>query len=451
MAFNPLSILPRVGSSSSFGSTQCSPLGPFLAPNGALYQAFSQFASTGTMQLGIQKSIDGGATWTVVTTVFGLASFSSTDSFLAGTKIYVLFWDLREGFSDSVVKVFDTAVDSFAADITGLPTTPTINNSGAWGSHNARFCMAGGLIYLVTMTAVVADGLGNQQGRIGYSIYNGSSWSAFTLVAGQTNNLLTYEQYRLIVTPGGNVYLFLGITAYNASFRTVPFSLAYSRNFLAPVPFYSSLSLSSTAANEVCGFGCIFGAAASKIIVPFLGGGGSSGDDQAPLFGPAPGVLAVIITSIDGALQTATVETVDNSAAILGTWDVYETLLACVSQGETVCLTGMISTQSGSSALLPPGDTVSVAGNSLLWFRRNGTWSASAVVQSFSAPLAPSGAIPIVAGGRLHTMYFVVDTSSSSFGAGFFHEFDFTGIPIPGVGVGTEVTLSFDGMKVYAK
>lgn len=311
----------------------------------------------------------------------------------SGNFLYVLTNDLDHIPGNYWIHKFDTTTDTMTRIDTGIAVNAVVENGeNEVNTYAGLVARSNGNLVFAFPSAVEAVG-GHNYYRTSWAEYDGATWTAPALLAGQAGNARSYGCYAITANSAGRLrYWVVSQDHYVGQGNPLDFWL-HQISINAGV--FGALQTISTDLNINVGNWFAYGpsqlplaytdpSGTDRIVVPYIGGGATTG----PSTGPAKSNWIAIAADSGDAPVFSTVE-FDNTTQMWGAYLSLESLAVPIYQnGVLMMLWG------GATAFFAPGIPNAGSGYWSFSLDNGATWTVADEFLPYSAPFVVSGFSP---------------------------------------------------------
>jgi|SRR6266853_2229464 len=358
-------------------------------------------ASSGNNTFFVNKSTDGGATWTqfgdggntgpwFVGLIFSVLK--------SGNLLYIFTNDLDRIPGHYWLHKFDTTSDTMTEADTGIAVHASVEagNGAFLNIYFGGTTRANGNLILAFCGGVETIS-GSDYTRVYWAEYNGSTWTAPALIPGQAGLSRSFGCYHIDITSGGRLYFFLisGDTAQSGGNPTNLWMHIITNDgsfgTLQTVSTDLNIHLSNYQLGSA-GMPLIYtdGSSVIHIIAPFNGGSATTGPPASGTYTPGPALLNYIVRGIDAVNPTFTVIQFDSTTQMWGFQYGRESAAILTYLSGVLFILWTAVTGFATSH----GETNYIASGTIYYSSStdNGlTWTAAVALIVYTAPLVSSG------------------------------------------------------------
>jgi len=326
-----------------------------------------------------------------------------------GSKIYILWASaLTSNPRAMTISAFTTGVNTWGTDIAVTPTMDTTPTTSGFGPTNMAIAVKPNGKIEIMYNGGFEVISGSTFARVFRAEYASATWSSGTQIAGQAGLAKDFLSSQILVNDSNRAHfvlqtLYPSATGYDIFHVSVP-DAGSEQTFQM---------LTSDVSTNVQGFptGVGLGLAytdvlsVERIAIPYISGG--SATDGAPDFGPA--FSGSIMRTVDADNPTWVKEVFETSNQISGFSLAFEVLVSAAYDISSDSL--YVLWVSPTSYTTVNTDVVSGSGNVVFSVNAGSGWSAPITIDSFAAPLAPSGVTAnFFSPGSLTTTIYEINT-----------------------------------------
>ncbi len=355
------------------------------------------------------------ATWLDVTGTksihAGVAPATGIATAWDGANIYILWaGPTNVDPRPMTISVFNTNSNTWSSDIPVTLTMDTTPTTSGYGPTNMAMAVKPNgkieIIYNGSQETIS----GASYARVYTAEYASATWSAGTIIAGQTGNNRDFLSSQILVSASNRSHIILqtlyaGASGYDIYHVSIPdggsqqtFQLLTSDVNTNVLGFPMGVGLGTAYTDAL---------AVERIAIPYIAGG--SATDGAPDFGPS--FNGNIMRAVDADVPVWTKEVFETSNQISGFSQAFEVLVsACYDiSSDSLYITWVTPTQYGTVNAI----VSSIAGDVVYSVNSGSGWSSPITLDSFAAPVAPSGVIGVFfSAGVLSTLIYTVNTAA---------------------------------------
>ncbi len=414
----PQTLATAFGTTSQQGMVR---FGPWTFGTDQYFVINDEGAQSGNNTFFINKTTDGGATWTA----FGDGGatppwfvgqiFQVTKS---GNFLYVLTNDLDRFPGNYFLHKFDTTSGIMTRTDTGIAVDATVENGeNDVNTYAGLATLPSGDLVFTFPSAPETVG-GHVYYRASWAQFNGATWSAPAPLPGQTGNARSYGFYAITVNPDTTWRAWAVSTDhFVGSGNPGNFWLHQARNSGA----FGALQTISTDLNINVGNWFVYGpsflpltytdaSGTQRLVIPYIGGSATTGPPAAGIYSPGPALQNFVAIAADsGDAPAFSTPSFDSTTQMWGAQLTLESLAIPIYQNGVLMM--LWASPTSFDAVFGAS-----AGKAYWAFSldNGATWTAATAFLTYNAPLVPSGLSP-ADDGKSAVLYLVNNPGPSQF------------------------------------